>query len=135
MKIDQDKPKLWYCILESIISKTTDDNFWISFNDIKKYIINNHNFSDRQIETNLPILLKELCDSEILLKNKNNFSFLSYTSNINLQTLKKNEKEIKKQNIKNKNEHLNNKLKEKYLGPDVIITKTGRVSVKKSYNF
>jgi len=119
------KPKLWYQILESIATNFTDENMWVSINLVKKHLENNCQVDTKEQETKIKDILKEMCQMKLLVKKKQSFTFMAKDI-----VFQKEAKQIKRE--RKNDEKTSTK---KYLGPDVHITKTGRVSIKKSYDF
>lgn len=109
-------------ICEAIALLASPDNVWVSMRQILTYF--HGKFPDLEPETvdrKVHSLLKKMVNQKILVRKGHSFSLLSADTNIQ-QTPRKRGPRVKKdpESIPVKRD----------LGPDVVITKSGRVSLK-----
>ncbi|KAK8893590.1 hypothetical protein M9Y10_022013 [Tritrichomonas musculus] len=115
-------PKLIPIICEAIAVNVTEDKKWTSIRKVRNYIEKYFDFSDKYIKRNLLQCIKEMENEKIIARKASAISFL-YKGNANEQSDKK------KSGRKKKDVPDSPQTPSRNLGPDVVITRSGRVSI------
>lgn len=113
--------KLLPIICEAIAVNVSEDKKWTSIRKVRNYIEKYFDFSENYIKRNLLQCIKEMENQKIIARKASAISFL-YSGNIEELNEKKKPGRKKRENDESPNSQIN-------LGPDVVITRSGRVSI------
>jgi hypothetical protein len=105
-------------VCEAVAVTSSDDKRWITIHRIHKYFEDYSEIDRKKVERNLLTALKDLEKQQILVRKKNSFTFRAMET---IEDGKKGEKVKEKRKVEEP--------KEKKLGPDVVLTSSGRVSI------
>lgn len=110
--------KLLPIICEAIAVNVSEDKKWTSIRKVRNYIEKYFDFSDNYIKRNLLQCIKEMEKQKIIARKASAISFL-YRGNVD-QSGRKVGRRRRENNEQNTIQNL---------GPDVVITRSGRVSI------
>ena len=113
------RSKLLPIICEAIAVNVSEEKKWTSIRKVRNYIEKYFDFSDNYLKRNFPQCIKEMEKQKIIAKKASAVSFL-YSGNYNDQINRKRAGRKKKETTNPTHPNL---------GPDVVITRSGRVSI------
>jgi hypothetical protein len=103
---------------EAIASIATEDKKWVPVRRIQQYFADFSEIEPKKVERHLLLVLKELEKQEILIRKGNSLTFRAMET---VNTVKKSKKPKEKKKPEEK---------PKKLGPDVVLTSSGRISYR-----
>jgi hypothetical protein len=105
-------------VCEAIAVNSSEDKKWVTLRRVQKYFEDYSEIDPKKVERNLLTALKDLEKQEIISRKDKSFAFRAIET-----------REIPKKSHKAQEKKKVEEPKDKKLGPDVVLTSSGRVSV------
>jgi biopolymer transport protein ExbD len=106
-------------VCEAIAASATEDKKWVTLRRIQKYFEDYSEIEPRKVERNLLTVLRDLEKQETVIRKDKSFTFRA------METIE----DVRKAKRAKDKKKLPMPPKEKKLGPDVVVTSSGRVSI------
>jgi hypothetical protein len=105
-------------VCEAIAATTSEDKKWSTVARIRQYFEDYSEIDPKKVERNLMTALKDLEKKEVLVRKRNSFTFMALETAGAARKAKKPKEKTKPQE------------EPKKLGPDVVLTSSGRISYR-----